>query len=120
MVDVVVVRLNSSNLVYYLSPNCMEFAKNDSVVIDSENGIQLGTVVKANYKEKEDNLNLPLLNVIRKATEEEYNAVKDTLVDDNRIDDEYESPNPIYLWYDDGAMLYYSEVDVILTALSNS
>jgi surface protein len=52
--------------------------------------------------------------IFRKATEEEYNAVKDTLVDDNRIDDEYESPNPIYLWYDDGAMLYYSEVDVIL------
>ena len=71
MVDVVVVRLNSSNLVYYLSPNCMEFAKNDLVVIDSENGIQLGTVVKANYKEKEDNLNLPLLNVIRKATDED-------------------------------------------------
>ena len=54
MVDVVVVRLNSSNLVYYLSPNCMEFAKNDLVVIDSENGMQLGTVVKANYKEQEE------------------------------------------------------------------
>ena len=52
MLDVVVVRLNSSNLVYYLSPNCMEFAKNDLVVIDSENGMQLGVVVKANYKEK--------------------------------------------------------------------
>ena len=33
MLDVVVVRLNSSNLVYYLSPNCMEFAKNDLVVV---------------------------------------------------------------------------------------
>ena len=41
MVDVVVVRLNSSNLIYYLSPNCMEFAKNDLVVIDSENGITI-------------------------------------------------------------------------------
>ena len=71
MLDVVVVRLNSSNLVYYLSSNCMDFEKNDLVVIDSENGIQLGTVVKTNYKEKEENLNLPLLNVIRKATDED-------------------------------------------------
>ena len=56
MVDVVVVRLDSTNIVYYLSPNCLELNKNDLVVVDSDNGLQIGTVVKPNYKEKEENL----------------------------------------------------------------
>ena len=71
MLDVVVVRLDSTNFVYYLSPNCLELNKNDLVVIDSDNGLQLGTVVKANYKEKEDNLVLPLQKVVRIATDED-------------------------------------------------
>ena len=46
MVDVVVVRLNSSNLVYYLSPNSLDLNKNDSVVFESEKpGVY--TLVKA-------------------------------------------------------------------------
>ena len=71
MLDVVVVRLNSSNFVYYLSPNLLELKKNDLVVIDTDNGLQIGTVVKANYKEKEENLDLPLQKVERVATDKD-------------------------------------------------
>lgn len=79
MLDVVVVRLDSTNFVYYLSPNCLELNKNDLVVIDSDNGLQLGTVVKANYKEKEDNLVLPLQKVVRIATDEDKNNFEKNL-----------------------------------------
>lgn len=79
MLDVVVVRLDSTNLVYYLSPNCLDLEKNDKVVIDSDNGLQLGVVVKANYKEKEENLVLPLQNVVRKATDEDIKNNQDNL-----------------------------------------
>ena len=71
MLDVVVVRLNSSNFVYYLSPNLLELKKNDLVVIDTYNGLQIGTVVKANYKEKEENLDLSLQKVERVATDKD-------------------------------------------------
>lgn len=71
MLDVVVVRLNSSNFVYYLSPNLLELKKNDLVVIDTDNGLQIGTVVKANYKEKEENLDLSLQKVERVATDKD-------------------------------------------------
>lgn len=79
MLDVVVIRLDSTNLVYYLSPNCLDLEKNDKVIIDSDNGLQLGVVVKANYKEKEDNLVLPLQNVVRKATDEDIKNNQDNL-----------------------------------------
>ena len=79
MLDVVVVRLDSTNIVYYLSPNCLDLNKNDLVVIDSDNGLQLGTVVKTNYKEKEENLVLPLKNVIRIATDEDIKNNEDNM-----------------------------------------
>ena len=79
MLDVVVVRLDSTNIVYYLSPNCLDLNKNDLVVIDSDNGLQLGTVVKTNYKEKEENLVLPLKNVIRIATDEDIKNYEDNM-----------------------------------------
>ena len=63
MLDVVVVRLNSSNFVYYLSPNSLELKKNDLVVFDTDNGLQIGTVVKETYQEKEENLDLPLQKI---------------------------------------------------------
>ena len=79
MLDVVVVRLNSSNFVYYLSPNCLILKKNDTVVINTDNGLQIGTVVKENYREKEENLVLPLENVVRIATKDDMENYESNL-----------------------------------------
>lgn len=68
MVDVVVVKVKSTRNLYFLSPNLLKLSKGDIVVIETENGLQLGEVCKENYKEKEINLVLPLNKVIRIAT----------------------------------------------------
>lgn len=77
MVDVVVVRLKTTKGIFYVSPNLIELKKGDVVVFETENGIQLGEVCKDVYTEKEENVDLPLFNVIRLATEEDIKAFKD-------------------------------------------
>ncbi len=77
MIDVVVVRLKATKGVYYLSPNLLEIKSGDLVVFETENGIQLGEVCKDIYKEKQENLNLPLPKVLRVATKEDLKAYAD-------------------------------------------
>lgn len=77
MVDVVVIRLKTTKSIYFLSPNCLELDKDQVVVIETENGLQLGEVCKAPYKEKQENLDLPLQKVIRIATDDDMKAFND-------------------------------------------
>ena len=52
------------------------------------------------------------LNTFRKATESEYNNIKDSLTEDNIVSTE-DSHFPTYMWYDGENVLYYSEADYI-------
>ncbi len=52
------------------------------------------------------------LNTFRKATESEYNNIKDGLTEDNIVSTE-DSHFPTYMWYDGENVLYYSEADYI-------
>ena len=72
MIDVVVVRLKSTRGIYYVSPNLLKLQKGDLVVFETENGLQLGEVCKDVYKEKQENLDLPLSKVIRLAIDEDF------------------------------------------------
>ena len=65
MIDVVVVRLKTTKGIYYISPNFIELKVGNLVVFETENGLQLGEVCKEVYKEKQENLDLPLPKVIR-------------------------------------------------------
>ncbi len=69
MVDVVVVSVRHLGNIYYLSPGDWNLKKGDNVVINTENGMQIGVVVKAKYKEKAENLVLPLDKIVRLCTE---------------------------------------------------
>lgn len=71
MMDVVVISVKNTGNLYFLSPNGFELKKGMNVVIDTENGLLLGTVCKEVYSEKSENLILPLDNVIRIATEDD-------------------------------------------------
>ena len=71
MIDVVVVCVEQTKNLYYLSPNSLELKKDDFVVFDSENGQLLGRVCKVPYKEKQEHLVLPLIKVLRIATKED-------------------------------------------------
>ena len=81
MIDVVVVGISFSKSIFYLSPNSLELKKGDKVVIDTENGECLGTVLKEVYKENSSNLELPLNNVLRIADKKDLNAFNKNLND---------------------------------------
>lgn len=71
MIDVVVVRLKATKGIYYVSSNLIELEKGNIVVFETENGLQIGEVCKDIYKEKQENLDLPLSKVVRIATEDD-------------------------------------------------
>lgn len=71
MIDVVVVDLLVTKGIFYLAPNDIAVKKNDFVVFESENGLQLGVVKCPIYQENKKNLVLPLNKVIRIANDED-------------------------------------------------
>lgn len=68
MIDIIGINIELFNTVYYFSPNKINLKKGDYVIVDTEQGIQFGKCVSSISKEKEENVVLPLKNVIRKAT----------------------------------------------------
>jgi len=81
MLDVVAVSVKDNKKVYFLSPNNIALSINDIVVFDDDGSLLIGKVCKGVYSEKKNNLDLPLSNIIRKATEDdlkkyEQNCVK--------------------------------------------
>lgn len=77
MIDVVVVSVRHIGNIYYLSPGDWNLKNGDNVVINTENGLQIGVVVKEKYKEKADNLVLPLDKIVRICTEADLKRVSE-------------------------------------------
>ena len=88
MIDVVVVRLKATKGIYYVSPNMLELKIGDLVVFETDNGLQLGEVCKDIYKEKQDNVDLPLHKVIRIAEDSDIKNFEDNVkITDNALKD---------------------------------
>lgn len=68
MYNVIGIKLSFSSNTYYFSPNAVDVKLGDEVIVDTEQGLQFGTVVTEIKKEKKENLVLPLKNVVRIAT----------------------------------------------------
>lgn len=68
MISIVGVSFKSLKSLLFLSPNGLKLQKNDVVVAETENGLQIGIVKSNTYQEKEVNVNLPLKNVLRIAS----------------------------------------------------
>jgi len=49
---------------------------------------------------------------IKKSTEEQYDNVKDTLTDINLVSED-NSKNPIYMWFDNGIIYYYTQAETV-------
>ncbi len=71
MYDVVVVSYVNSKTIDYLLHGDLVLKRGNLVVIDTDNGLQLAIVKKESYKEKKENLVLPLKSVLRLATEDD-------------------------------------------------
>lgn len=76
MIEVVVVRVEYTKNIYYLSPNSLSLKKGEKVVIETENGLLIGNVIQENYEENKKNLLLPLEKVVRIATEKDQEQLK--------------------------------------------
>ena len=76
MIDVVVVHSEQTKSIYFLNPNTLELKKGDTVVFETENGLLTGIVCKEKYKEKSENLVLPLSKVLRIVTKNDMKQIE--------------------------------------------
>lgn len=76
MVEVVVVSVREFFMTCFLSPNGLDIKKGDKVIFQNDNGIFCGTVIKDKYLEKEENLELPLLNIDRIVNDKDIKVIE--------------------------------------------
>ena len=67
MIDVVAVSFN--NTIDYVSCSDLNLKRGNFVIIECDNGVQMARAINDSYKEKEENLALPLKGVLRFAAE---------------------------------------------------
>lgn len=79
MIDVVVVIVDKTKNIYYLSPNSLDLKVGNKVVFEVDNSLVLGRVSKEVYAEKSENLLLPLGKVLRLATESDVKKEESNL-----------------------------------------
>jgi cell fate regulator YaaT (PSP1 superfamily) len=84
MMDVVGVKFEEQGRVYYFCPAGLTFDKGEKVIVETERGLQFGEIVLENTKIKKENLNLPLKNVVRKSTKEDFNNHNKNLKDSDK------------------------------------
>jgi len=76
MYNVTAIEFDDSNRIYYFSNNDIELKEKDVVVVETERGLQIGVVKKANIEISKDKIVLPLKNVVRIAKKEDITASK--------------------------------------------
>ncbi len=71
MYDVIGIKFEFSNNIYYFDVNNISLQKGDKVIVNLENIIDFGTCVGSVKKESKDNLVFPLKKIIRKANKKD-------------------------------------------------
>lgn len=77
MYDVVGIKFESANRLYYFDINSLQLKKGDSVVVETEKGIQIGLVSTEIKKVNENDFMSPLKKVLRLAKEDELKQYYD-------------------------------------------
>ena len=76
MTDVICVRVEELDSIFYLSPNGLDLSKDDIVVFEADDVLLCGKVCKEIYSEKNKNLDFPLNKVLRIATKNDLKQVQ--------------------------------------------
>ena len=76
-IEVVTVKFNKGVHGYWFSPNGFDLKVNDMVIVDTEKGRDLVTVIKGKELVGAENLSDPLKNVVKIATKEEIENAKE-------------------------------------------
>lgn len=71
MYEVIGISFTNSNRVYYFAPNDIIVEKKDKVIVETERGMQIGTVATELINLDKEKVVLPIKTVLRKATEED-------------------------------------------------
>ncbi len=71
MPKIVGVVLNGKGKTYFFSSNNLELKKDDTVIVETEKGLQYGQVVVNPYEVAEEDLGSPLKNIIRLTTKDD-------------------------------------------------
>lgn len=77
MIRVVGVRFKAAGKIYYFDPDDIDVKFDDYVIVETIRGIEFGHVVLGPKEVKEEDIVIPLKNVIRVATEEDCNIHKE-------------------------------------------
>lgn len=84
MHEVVGITFAKNGRVYYFSTNNIKLTKNQSVIAETERGLQYGFVCIEPKIEKEENLMIPLKNVLRISTSEDEKQYQRNLKDSEK------------------------------------
>ncbi len=71
MHKVVGVVFNENNNIYYFEPGDLKLSKGQKVIVETERGLQYGSIKIGPYQEKDENLMLPLKKVVRISNQED-------------------------------------------------
>lgn len=80
MIEVVGVIINQNKRINYFSTGKLKLKKNVTVIVETEHGLQFGTVVKTNIKLKKENAE-NIKNIIRISTKKDYINYKKNIKD---------------------------------------
>lgn len=71
MIKVVGIAFKDGGRIYFFDPNNIDLKTNDSVIVETEKGLQYGKVVTPVVEKNKQSLNLPIKKVLRIATEDD-------------------------------------------------
>ena len=77
MAKIIGVRFKPVGKIYYFNPLGFDIKENDSVIVETSRGIEFGTVVTGISDLPDEKITKPLKEVIRLATEEDFNRQKE-------------------------------------------
>ncbi len=77
MTEVISVRFKDNGTGYYFSPKDNKVNLGDSVIVETQYGLEIGTVSQANHLVEDDSIVQPLKRMVRFANEKDFKRVED-------------------------------------------
>ncbi len=72
MAEIIGVKFRGEGRTYSFSPNGMKFKTGDTVIVETAQGVEAGTVSRENYTVEDETVTKPLKDIIRKATKADF------------------------------------------------
>ena len=79
MTEIIGVRFKNSGKVYYFDPEGKKYEKEQSVIVETARGVEMGTVAIPNKMSEDDNIVSPLKPVLREATEKDFKQAEENV-----------------------------------------